>query len=268
MRARMVAAFVLGFAVGLLCLSLVLWGTGRLPAGHALQGRPVPSLPGGLEGVLADGKEVPPPQPAAPPPIDYAQPGATAPARRHGAAAGSATGAGPLPEPPPADYSQPSAPRVLPPLRGEADRIAAGPPPLRLAMPIAGIDPGKINDTFEERRGGHKHEALDILAPRGTPVVAVAEGNVARLFNSKQGGLSVYQFDNSRTWCYYYAHLERYAPGLKEGTLLRKGDVLGFVGTTGNAPANTPHLHFAVFRLGPEKKWWKGTAIDPLPLLQ
>jgi murein DD-endopeptidase MepM/ murein hydrolase activator NlpD len=106
------------------------------------------------------------------------------------------------------------------------------------------------------------------MASRGTPVLAVAEGNVAKLFTSKQGGLTVYQFDNTGNWCFYYAHLDRYAPGLKEGTLLRKGDTLGYVGTTGDAPPDAPHLHFAVFRLGPEKHWWQGTAIDPLPLLK
>src|SRR5438105_2692996 len=131
----------------------------------------------------------------------------------------------------------------------------------RLAMPIAGVDPMKLHSNFEEMRGGHRHEALDIMAPRGTPVMAVAQGNVVKLFNSKPGGLTVYQFDDSQTMCYYYAHLDHYAPGLKEGTLLRKGDVLGYVGSTGDASPNAPHLHFAIFRLGPEKKWWKGTAI-------
>ena len=102
----------------------------------------------------------------------------------------------------------------------------------------------------------------------GTPVMAVAQGNVVKLFNSKPGGLTVYQFDDSQTMCYYYAHLYHYAPGLTEGTLLRKGDVLGYVGSTGDASPNAPHLHFAIFRLGPEKQWWKGTAIDPLPFFR
>ncbi len=137
-----------------------------------------------------------------------------------------------------------------------------------LGMPLANIDPLKLESTFHQSRGGHEHEALDIMAPRGTPVMAVAEGNVVKLFTSKQGGLTVYQFDNSRTWCYYYAHLDRYQDGLKEGVLLRKGEVLGYVGSTGDASSEAPHLHFAVFRLGPEKQWWKGTAIDPLPLLK
>jgi murein DD-endopeptidase MepM/ murein hydrolase activator NlpD len=135
----------------------------------------------------------------------------------------------------------------------------------RLAMPVGGVDPSKLHSSFAEVRDGHRHEALDIMAPRGTPVTAVAQGNVAKLFTSKQGGLTVYQFDDSQTLCYYYAHLDRYAPGLQEGTLLRKGDVLGYVGSTGDASPNAPHLHFAIFKLGPEKQWWKGTAVDPLP---
>lgn len=142
------------------------------------------------------------------------------------------------------------------------------PVPLHLAMPIAGVDPEELEDTFNEVHNGHKHEALDIPAARGTPVMAVAEGNVVKLFDSKAGGTTVYQFDNTRTYCYYYAHLDRYAPGLKENTLLRKGDVLGYVGSTGNASPDAPHLHFEVSKLGPDKKWWEGTPIDPLPLLK
>jgi len=98
-------------------------------------------------------------------------------------------------------------------------------------------------------------------------VRAAAEGNVVKLFQSKAGGLTVYQFDDTQNWCFYYAHLDHYAKGLKEGTLLRKGDVLGYVGTTGDAPPNAPHLHFTIFKLGPEKRWWQGTAIDPYPFL-
>ena len=137
-----------------------------------------------------------------------------------------------------------------------------------LGMPIAGMDPSTLKSNFSETRGSHRHEALDIMAPRGTPVLAVADGKVAKLFTSKPGGLTVYQFDNSQTWCYYYAHLDGYAPGLTQGTLLRKGDILGYVGSTGDASPNAPHLHFAVFQLGPDKKWWEGTAVDPLPLLK
>jgi murein DD-endopeptidase MepM/ murein hydrolase activator NlpD len=137
-----------------------------------------------------------------------------------------------------------------------------------LAMPLAGVDPAQLISTFSQVRGDHPHEALDIMAPRGTPVLAVDQGNVVKLFTSKEGGLTVYQFDDARELCYYYAHLDRYATGLKEGTLLRRGDVLGYVGSTGNASSEAPHLHFAIFELGPEKEWWKGKAIDPLPSLQ
>jgi murein DD-endopeptidase MepM/ murein hydrolase activator NlpD len=137
-----------------------------------------------------------------------------------------------------------------------------------LGMPVAGVDPRKLHSNFAEMRGDHAHEALDIMAPRGTEVRAVAGGTVIKLFTSKPGGLTAYQFDIARQWCYYYAHLDRYAPGLKEGALLHQGDVLGYVGSTGDASAEAPHLHFAVFLLGPEKRWWQGTAVDPLPLLR
>jgi peptidoglycan LD-endopeptidase LytH len=159
-------------------------------------------------------------------------------------------------------------PPDMPPRQDSADRLSPDVPAGHLAMPIEGVSPDRLEDTFNQARDGRKHEALDILAPRNTPVHAVAQGNVAKLFTSKEGGLTVYQFDDTGTWCYYYAHLDHYAPGLTEGMLLRRGDVLGYVGTTGNAPPNTPHLHFAVFRLGPEKKWWQGQPVDPLPLLK
>lgn len=138
--------------------------------------------------------------------------------------------------------------------------------PLRL--PVEGAHIPDLKDNFAETRGGKRqHEAIDILAPRGTPVVAAVDGTVAKLFTSQQGGLTVYEFDRSGTYCYYYAHLDRYAPGLAEGMALRRGERIGDVGTSGNAPKNTPHLHFAVFRLGPEKKWWQGEVVNPYPLL-
>jgi peptidoglycan LD-endopeptidase LytH len=136
-------------------------------------------------------------------------------------------------------------------------------------MPVSGIDPSSIHDTFDEMRGGatRRHDALDILAPRGTPVVATDDGTVKKLFTSVAGGLTVYQFDPDQRHCYYYAHLDAYAPGLHEGQILRRGDLIGYVGTTGNAAKDTPHLHFAVIRLDPDERWWTGTAIDPYPLL-
>jgi murein DD-endopeptidase MepM/ murein hydrolase activator NlpD len=137
----------------------------------------------------------------------------------------------------------------------------------RLRVPIAGLAITAIYDTFSEARGEHTHEATDILAPVGTKVLAVDDGTVAKLFGSVPGGLTVYQFSADGTWSYYYAHLDAYAEGLHDGAAVRAGDVLGYVGTTGNAGA-TPHLHFAIFRLDAERRWWEGTPIDPYPLLR
>ena len=98
-------------------------------------------------------------------------------------------------------------------------------------------------------------------------MLAVADGKVAKLFNSKQGGLTIYQFDTAEVHAYYYAHLDSYAADIKEGDSIMRGDVIGYVGSTGNANPAGPHLHFAIFVLGPDKKWWQGTAINPYPLL-
>jgi murein DD-endopeptidase MepM/ murein hydrolase activator NlpD len=138
-----------------------------------------------------------------------------------------------------------------------------------LAIPVEGIKPEQLVESFsDERSGTPVHEAIDILAPRNTPVKAVEDGVIARLFYSKAGGTTIYQFDPTEQFCYYYAHLERYADGLHEGDHVRKGQVLGYVGTSGNAPKDTPHLHFAVFRLTAAKHWWEGTPIDPYPILR
>jgi murein DD-endopeptidase MepM/ murein hydrolase activator NlpD len=137
-----------------------------------------------------------------------------------------------------------------------------------LAIPVQGIGPDQLVRSFDDARGDRKHQALDILAPKGTAVLAVEDGRVARLFNSKAGGITIYQFDPSERFCYYYAHLDRYADGLRENDTVRKGQVIGYVGVTGNAPKDTPHLHFAVFRLNAEKRWWEGTPIDPYDVLR
>ena len=137
----------------------------------------------------------------------------------------------------------------------------------RLLIPVEGVDRSRLRDNFDEGRGSRRHDALDIMAARGTPVRAVDSGRVAKLFDSKAGGLTVYQFDRDEKYAYYYAHLDRYAQGLKEGALLARGDMVGYVGTTGNATPTAPHLHFTIFRLGPDRKWWKGTAVNPYPFL-
>lgn len=141
-------------------------------------------------------------------------------------------------------------------------------PSSSLLMPLAIIKVGQLSDTFNDSRsGGRIHDAIDIMAPKGTPVLAVNDGKIVKLFNSKQGGLTIYQFDPAETHAYYYAHLDSYASDIAEGHVVKRGDVIGYVGSTGNASPEAPHLHFAVFVLGPEKKWWQGTAINPYPLL-
>jgi peptidoglycan LD-endopeptidase LytH len=138
-----------------------------------------------------------------------------------------------------------------------------------LTLPVERVTKDHIRDTFNELRGGtRRHEAIDVLAPRNTPVLAVEDGTIARLFLSDAGGITVYQFDPSKAYVYYYAHLESYAPGLKEKDPVSRGQVLGYVGTTGNAPRDTPHLHFAIFKMTDEKQWWRGTAIDPYLVLR
>jgi murein DD-endopeptidase MepM/ murein hydrolase activator NlpD len=142
-------------------------------------------------------------------------------------------------------------------------------PQTRLRVPIDGLNIETLKGAFSETRDGSRpHEAADMLAPRNTPIHAVENGTIAKLFTSKAGGLTIYQFDPSGRLCYYYAHLERYAEGLKDGQAVSQGDVIGYVGTTGNAPANTPHLHFAVFELNADKHWWEGKPLDPYQLLK
>ena len=138
-----------------------------------------------------------------------------------------------------------------------------------LELPVKGVYREDLRDSFNETRGSaRRHEAIDILAPRHTPVIAVEEGTIARLFFSDAGGITIYQFDPTKTYVYYYAHLEKYADGLKEGDTVKRGEVIAYVGTSGNAPRDTPHLHFAIFKMTGEKKWWEGTAIDPYSVLK
>lgn len=138
----------------------------------------------------------------------------------------------------------------------------------KLLVPVQGIRYNELADNYGQPRGKERHhEALDIMAPKGTPVLAVADGKVVKLFNSKPGGITLYQFDPSEKYAYYYAHLDRYADGIKEGMHIKRGDLIGYVGSTGNADPKAPHLHFAVVQLTPEKQWWKGTPVNPYPML-
>ncbi len=138
----------------------------------------------------------------------------------------------------------------------------------KLLVPVQGMKVAALADTYDQPRGSQRHhEALDIMAAKGTPVVVAADGKVAKLFASKPGGTTLYQFDPNEKYAYYYAHLDRYADGVKEGMQVKRGDVIGYVGVTGNSDPNAPHLHFAVFELTPEKQWWKGTPLNPFPLM-
>ena len=137
----------------------------------------------------------------------------------------------------------------------------------RLLIPVLGVAPSRLPDTFAELRGTRKHAALDIPAPRGTPVLSTDDGRLVKLHQSVAGGITAYAEDPSGRFIYYYAHLDRYFPGIAEGMPLSRGDTIGFVGTTGNAPPTVPHLHFAIARMDADRKWWSGTPIDPRPLL-
>jgi peptidoglycan LD-endopeptidase LytH len=158
---------------------------------------------------------------------------------------------------------------------GVATGAAVGLPPAieelrqrQLSLPVNGVGADQLIPTFDEARGDRPHEAIDIMSPRGTPVVATEAGRIAKLFYSKAGGHTIYQFDPSERYVYYYAHLDRYADGLAEGQAVTRGQTIGYVGSTGNAKADAPHLHFAIFLLTPERRWWDGTALDPYPVLR
>jgi murein DD-endopeptidase MepM/ murein hydrolase activator NlpD len=257
---KAVVGFVVGFVAG-------------AAAAHAILGR----APGPAVATAPQAADTAPSTPA--PPLVARSPAAAASDAPPPAAAAT------WPTPPAADLTWPSPS----PVPGDStdhlmDPTAFAPPPelsrpevpdvsdfsrLRsraLRVPVEGFEMRGLRDNFAERRGSRVHEAIDLLAPRGTPVVAVDDGVVKKLFSSAAGGLTVYQFDPGESYAYYYAHLDRYADGLAEGRVLKKGERVGYVGTTGNAPPGTPHLHFTIFKLGPDKKWWEGTPINPYPL--
>jgi murein DD-endopeptidase MepM/ murein hydrolase activator NlpD len=156
---------------------------------------------------------------------------------------------------------------------GDAPAIAVGTVtvgPAGLAIPVAGVKPRELVDTYSQARAGgaRVHDAIDIMAPTGTPVVAAAPGRVEKLYFSKGGGgISAYIRSDDGLWNYYYAHLSAYAPGLREGQHLLRGAPVGYVGFTGNANPAGPHLHFAINRMAPGEKWYQGTPINPYPLL-
>ena len=174
--------------------------------------------------------------------------------------------AGPTPQtPPPAPSAQGQVPAPPPALaRPPADLLQRD-----LLVPVLGVPRTALQDTYDQARGqGRVHNAIDILSPRNTPVLAAEGGKIVRLFTSNLGGLTIYQFDPTETFCYYYAHLDHYAPGLKEGDPVARGQVIGYVGSTGDASPEAPHLHFEITRLHPDKHWWEGDSINPYPILR
>ena len=167
----------------------------------------------------------------------------------------------------PATATRPGEPQPTATAGPPRDELIA-PDDRDLTMPVDDVDGDDLRDTFHETRGTRPHEALDIMAPRGTPVRAVRDGHIEKLFTSDAGGLTIYQFEPTGAYVYYYAHLERYAPGLMEGQTIARGELIAFVGSSGNASPDAPHLHFAIFRLGPSRRWWEGLALNPYPLLK
>ena len=149
-----------------------------------------------------------------------------------------------------------------------AESVEVG--PAGLAIPVQGVKAKDLTDTFTQARAGgaRVHDAIDIMAAEGTPVLAATEGKVEKLFFSQGGGgITVYVRSPDQHWTYYYAHLQSYAPGLAEGQQVKQGQFIGRVGHTGNASAEGPHLHFAINQMKDGEKWWQGTPINPYPLL-
>ena len=148
-----------------------------------------------------------------------------------------------------------------------AEQVVVG--PSGLALPVVGVKSGQLTDTFTQARAnGRRHDAIDIMAPEGTPVIAAADGTIEKLFFSHGGGgITIYERSPDQKWQYYYAHLSAYAPGLTEGQQVKRGQVIARVGHTGDAAAAGPHLHFAINIMAPGQRWWQGTPINPYPLL-
>ena len=140
---------------------------------------------------------------------------------------------------------------------------------LKLIIPVTGVRPEQLHDTFTDARSeGRSHDAIDIMAPAGTPVVAASDGEIVKLFQSDRGGTTIYQLSPDKKLVFYYAHLQRYADGLLAGKFARQGEVIGYVGDTGNAGAGNYHLHFSIAVVADPKRYWEGTNINPYPLLR
>jgi peptidoglycan LD-endopeptidase LytH len=175
--------------------------------------------------------------------------------------------------PVPSPITEPSAGSPTPALSAP-DLVPAAPPvgfvgTLKLIVPVAGVQPNQLLDTFSDSRSeGRVHDAIDISAAAGTPVLAAAEGQIIKLFQSERGGTTIYQLSTNQKLIFYYAHLQGYADGLTEGKSVRQGEVIGYVGDTGNAGPGNYHLHFSIAVVTDPKRYWEGTNINPYPLLR
>jgi murein DD-endopeptidase MepM/ murein hydrolase activator NlpD len=197
---------------------------------------------------------LPPARPVVPPAGDTLVAGGT---EEHGTDGPAAPGVAPAPVVAPAPGGRPSP--VLRPAGGAR----------RLIIPVQGVAPGDLVDTFEAARSqGREHNAIDILAPRGTPVLAAVDGRIVRLFYSEKGGKTIYQLGPDHRTVYYYAHLDRYADSLRAGLPVRQGTVIGYVGDTGNAVPGNHHLHFAIWTIEDTTQFWDGVNVNPYPLLR
>ena len=176
---------------------------------------------------------------------------------------------------PPAPSPTTSASPVLPTPQPSAINPSPSPqagevPPLNnLIVPVAGVRPDQLRDTYSESRSeGRVHDAIDIPAPLDTPVVAAADGTILKLFQSERGGTTIYQLSTDQKFVYYYAHLDRYADGLAEGHFAKQGETIAYVGDSGNAGAGNYHLHFSIAVISDPKHYWQGVNINPYPLLK
>jgi len=160
------------------------------------------------------------------------------------------------------------APQMSPPASAEGAHAATSSAASGLLIPVAGIRPEQLQDTYTQSRSeGRTHNAIDIMAARNTPVVAATDGTIVKLFQSERGGITLYQLGTDNRTVYYYAHLERYADGLAENRFVRRGELLGYVGDSGNAGKDNCHLHFSIWLVTDPKRFWDGENINPYPLL-
>jgi murein DD-endopeptidase MepM/ murein hydrolase activator NlpD len=199
------------------------------------------------------------------------------PMSRPAPASKSAPRIGPAPDPAKPGEPKPEAPPVAPApsvapavegtstvTQADIDYLASR----TLLVPVEGVKPNQLRDTFNQARSeGRQHDAIDIMAPQGVPVLAATDGTIGRLFQSERGGTTLYQIDPSGLYAYYYAHLARYADGIAEGKQVRRGEVIAYVGDTGNAGPGNFHLHFAISKITSPRKWSGGDPINPYPLL-